>query len=168
MISAGRHSIVPDDIHCHIDLTIGNFCSIASGLCIVSGQHPPVAHPQVASNFPFHEWAWELDGRDRYPASKMDGEVSIGDDVWIGQNVMILDGVRIGPGAIIGAGAVVTTDVPIYGVVVGNPGVLVRRRFPEEMRNRLLEIAWWDWPDRKIARNLDLIADVGRLVREAA
>jgi len=40
----------------------------------------------------------------------------------IGANATILPGLTIAPMAMIGAGAVVTRNVPIYAVVVGNPG----------------------------------------------
>jgi acetyltransferase-like isoleucine patch superfamily enzyme len=39
--------------------------------------------------------------------------------------------VHIGPNAVIGARAVVTDDVPEYAVVVGNPGRVVKRIFPQ-------------------------------------
>jgi acetyltransferase-like isoleucine patch superfamily enzyme len=39
----------------------------------------------------------------------------------IGANATIVCGVTIGSGAFVAAGAVVTTDVPAYGLVAGNP-----------------------------------------------
>lgn len=54
--------------------------------------------------------------------------ITIGDDVWIGSHAVVLDGVRIGSHAIVGAAAVVTTDVPDWAVVVGNPARVVRDR----------------------------------------
>ncbi len=54
--------------------------------------------------------------------------VFIDDDVWIGGRVIILPGVHIQKGAILGAGTVVVKDVPAYGVVVGNPGKIVKYR----------------------------------------
>jgi len=41
--------------------------------------------------------------------------------VSIGANATIVCGVRLGAYAFVGAGAVVTTDVPAYALVVGNP-----------------------------------------------
>ena len=43
----------------------------------------------------------------------------------IGANATILCGITIGEYAMVGAGAVVTRDVPAYGLVVGNPAILV-------------------------------------------
>jgi len=54
----------------------------------------------------------------------------IGDDVWIGARAIILPGVCIGQGAVVAAGAVVTTDVPAYAVVGGNPARVLRSRQP--------------------------------------
>ena len=58
--------------------------------------------------------------------------VAIGDDVWIGCNVVVLKGVTIGRGAVIGAGSVVTTDIPTYAIVAGNPARVVRELGPDE------------------------------------
>jgi len=54
--------------------------------------------------------------------------VLIEPDVWIGASATILPGVTIGTGAVVGAGSVVTKDVPAYGVVAGNPAVLIKSR----------------------------------------
>jgi acetyltransferase-like isoleucine patch superfamily enzyme len=45
----------------------------------------------------------------------------IKDFAWISFNSIILKGVTIGEGAIVGAGSVVTTDVPDFTMVTGNP-----------------------------------------------
>jgi putative colanic acid biosynthesis acetyltransferase WcaF len=59
--------------------------------------------------------------------------IEIGDYVWISTNATILPGVVISSGAVIGACAVVSKDVPSGGVVVGNPGKIIRTRanFPK-------------------------------------
>ena len=69
----------------------------------------------------------------RPPDSKDVKSVVIEDWVMIYQSVTILKGVRIGKGAIVGAGAVVTTDVPPYTIVAGNPARVVRVLQPEYM-----------------------------------
>jgi virginiamycin A acetyltransferase len=53
---------------------------------------------------------------------------------------------------------VVAKDVPCYGVAVGNPARIAKRRFADEVIADLLAIAWWDWPADKIARHLPAIA----------
>jgi virginiamycin A acetyltransferase len=57
-----------------------------------------------------------------------------------------MPGVTIGHGAVVAANSVVTSDVPAYAIVGGNPARVIRRRFGDEDINRLLRAAWWDWP----------------------
>ena len=63
---------------------------------------------------------------DRRPRSKLRPPVfestTIRSGASIGANAVILPGLTIGSGAMIGAGAVVTSDVPAYAIVKGNPG----------------------------------------------
>lgn len=64
------------------------------------------------------------------PAHKVDlksGEVKIEDDVLIGANSTILKGVTLGVGAVVGAGSVVTSDVPAFTLVAGNPSRVIRK-----------------------------------------
>lgn len=53
---------------------------------------------------------------------------------------------RIGDGAIIAAKSVVTSDVPPYTIVGGNPARPIRHRFEPEDIERLRRAAWWNWP----------------------
>lgn len=164
-ITAGRHTIVPDDVDCHCRLDIGSFCSIASGLVIVSGQHPNVAFPECISTFPFKEHAeWEAPW---YPPSEHEGRVDIGSDVWVGQGVTIMAGVVVGHGAVVGAGSVVVKDVPPYTVAAGNPAEFKKARFPYPQIERLCEIEWWEWPDEQISGWLPTMTNVTSFCRDA-
>lgn len=58
--------------------------------------------------------------------------VRICDKAWIGFNSIVLKGVTIGEGAVVGAGSVVSSDVPPWVVVAGNPARIVRHISPEE------------------------------------
>ncbi len=62
---------------------------------------------------------------DRYPRSKninyKQEEIFLRKGSSIGANATILAGVTVGEYALVGAGSVVTTDVPSYALVYGNP-----------------------------------------------
>jgi acetyltransferase-like isoleucine patch superfamily enzyme len=105
-------------------LTIGAFCSIATGNFFLDG------HPTTR------------------------GDIIVGNDVWIGSDAVILSGVTIGDGAVIGADAVVSTDVPPYGIAVGNPATTIRKRFTDDQIAALLRIKWWDWTDAQITERV--------------
>jgi virginiamycin A acetyltransferase len=82
--------------------------------------------------------------------------LEIGNDVWIGHNAIIMPNVKtVGDGAIIAAGAVVNKDVPPYGVVVGNPGRVVRFRFPEQTIQTLIASRWWDKPIEELKGSIE-------------
>ena len=147
MITFGEHTYSTSKIECYggVDLKIGKWCCIASGLKIQSGTHPSIEHPQVISNYPFKEQrGWD------YPECKYNGKVVIENDVWICTDVSILEGVHIGNGAIIGCNSVVTKDVPDYAFVAGNPAVLKGYRFDDWRILDLLKIKWWNWDENKI------------------
>ncbi|XKK39810.1 CatB-related O-acetyltransferase [Nocardiopsis sp. ARC36] len=81
----------------------------------------------------------------------------VGHDVWFGHGSTVMPGVRIGHGAVIASGSVVTSDVPDYGIVGGNPARLIRTRFDAGTVDRLLAVAWWDWPAEHITEHVRTI-----------
>src|SRR5262249_59329201 len=78
-------------------------------------------------------------------AGRKSHRVNIGHDVWTGHGAIVLPGRNIGTGAVIAAGAIVTKDVPAYTIVAGNPARPIKRRFSEQIADRLARLAWWDW-----------------------
>jgi serine O-acetyltransferase len=50
----------------------------------------------------------------------------IGNNVTVYSNAIVVGNVSVGDGAVVGAGCVVVKDVPVGGVVVGNPGRLLK------------------------------------------
>ncbi|MFC6864705.1 antibiotic acetyltransferase [Halomicroarcula sp. GCM10025817] len=84
-----------------------------------------------------------------------DGPIRTGHDVWLGADVTVLSDVEVDTGAIVGARSVVTDDVPPYAIVAGVPAEHKGWRFDANTREQLLDIAWWDWSDDRIARNAE-------------
>ncbi len=146
-------------------LDIGRYCALAQGVTfIMNGANHAM---QGFSTYPFGIFpgAWR-DGFDPAGyASGYRGDTTVGNDVWIGTKATIMPGVTIGDGAIIGAHAVVAKDVPPYSVVAGNPGRVVKRRFSDDIAERLQAIAWWNWPVDKVTRHIAAIggADIEAL-----
>lgn len=122
-------------------LRIGSYTSIAAGVRILlGGEH----RTDWLTTYPFPAMIKGLEDIKDYAPSK--GDVVIGSDCWICAGAMILSGVTIGHGSIIAAGAVVTRDVAPFSVVGGNPCKFIRWRFEDDVRQLLLDAAWWDWP----------------------
>lgn len=158
MITMGEGSYcASNDIECYdiVDLTIGKYCSIASRLVIVSGQHPIVEHPEAVSQYPFYEQMHE-----EYWLCKNDGKVTIGNDVWVGQGVTILDSVTVGNGAVLAAYSVVTKDVPDYALVAGNPATIKKYRFTPEQIDFLKRFAWWDKTNEEVKEMIPYMRDI--------
>jgi len=61
--------------------------------------------------------------------------IHIGPNVWIGFETCVLPGVTIGQGSVIGARSVVTTNVPPFTIVAGNPARIVRPLTAEEINS---------------------------------
>jgi virginiamycin A acetyltransferase len=127
-------------------LVIGRFCAIAAGtrFLLAGAEHLMLG----VSTYPFTIFGGEWAARtlDLVTAMPSRGDTVVGNDVWIGYQATILPGVRIGDGAIIAAKSVVTSDVPPYTIVGGNPARPIRHRFEPEDIERLRRAAWWNWP----------------------
>lgn len=129
---------------------IGNFCSLASNVFIITQDHLKNAVSTHPFLFKPEFGCVKKDIRKKH-------NLVIGNDVWIGYHATILPGVyRIGDGAIIAAGSIVSKDVPPYAVVAGVPAVIKKYRFSENIIEELLRIKWWDWPEEKIFNNTDV------------
>lgn len=88
-------------------ITIGRKCRIAAGVWMFDSHGHP-SDPQA-----------RLDDRAAPEAEVR--PITIGDNVWIGGHAVVFPGVTIGEGSVVSACAVVTTDVPAYSIVAGNP-----------------------------------------------
>ncbi|SOC45816.1 virginiamycin A acetyltransferase [Rhizobium subbaraonis] len=129
-------------------LVIGKFVQIARGSYFITSS---ANHPMKGfTTYPFRIFKQETFGYKDLPVK----DTVVGNDVWIGHDAAIMPGVQIGSGAIVAARSVVTRDVPPYAVVGGNPAAIIRMRYPAEIIDELLDIAWWDWPLDKIEAHL--------------
>ena len=137
-------------------LIIGKFCAIAKDVkFIMNGANHSM---DGFSTYPFYIFGngWEkvMPKEGELPYK---GDTQIGNDVWIGYEATIMAGVKVGNGAIIASKSVVTSDVPDYAVVGGNPAKVIKMRFDDETVKELVDIAWWDWSAEKITENLEAI-----------
>ena len=144
----GDYSYVVNDSDI-IYTTIGKFCSIAAHTRVNPGNHP--LQRVMMSHVGYRSSAYGLGTDDTaFFEWRRSTPVTLGHDVWIGHGAVVLPGVRIGSGAAVGAGSIVTKDVPPFAIVVGNPGRVLRLRFSDAIIERLLAIAWWDWPHERL------------------
>jgi len=137
-------------------LIIGKFCAIAKGAqFIMNGANHKMSG---ISTYPFqifgNGWEKVMPGEGDLPYK---GDTVIGNDVWIGYEALIMPGVKVGNGAIIASRSVVTSDVPAYTVVGGNPAKPVRARFAPEVVAQLESLAWWDQSPAWITAHLGQI-----------
>ena len=151
------------------NVKIGRFCSIASSVsCIFSGHDT-----QDISTYRFDNELLSMNVFGVLPSKmktpygqKQYGDLIIGDNVWIGHGVTFIGGVKVGSGSIIGALSVVRKDIEPYTINYGNPCRISKCKFTIEQTQKLLQIAWWDWPIEKIKENVDLLlsGDVDRFI----
>mgnify|MGYP003657131919 CR=1 FL=1 len=128
------------------NLVIGKYCSVATNVRFFLG-----------GNHMFDRGSTWLHPNGETPAISSNGDIVIGNDVWIGHGATIMSGVTIGDGAVVGANALVVKDVPAYGIIGGNPAKMIKYRFEKDLCDRMLDIKWWDWSDKKIDAHASLL-----------
>lgn len=137
------HSAIP------LDWSLGRYCSIAWDVKFPGPRHPL----ELLSTAGFmlesgaNMWALYLSDtntefRNWRPNPQKHGTI-IGHDVWIGQDVSIMRGLKIGDGSVLAASSVVTKDVEPFAIVGGNPARFIRWRFPQDVRECLIDLRWW-------------------------
>lgn len=149
-------------------LIIGKFCSIACGAKFIFTSANHTLNSLSTYPFPLFFEEWGLDRENVTASWDNKGDIVIGNDVWIGYEAVIMPGVTIGDGAIIGTRAVVTKDIAPYTVVGGVPAKPIRKRFPDETIQSLLEVKWWEWSEERIRENIEAIqsGNIDRLTAE--
>jgi acetyltransferase-like isoleucine patch superfamily enzyme len=150
-VKIGRHTFGhgADTFHIYMPgarIEVGAFCSMHREARVLAGSEHIMTR---ASTFPFNARLFDP-AKGNLGEAIDKGTTTIGNDVWIGIGAIILSGVLVGDGAVIGAGAVVGKSVPPYAIVTGNPAHVIRYRFDQITRRRLLALGWWDWDDEEI------------------
>lgn len=154
-VTIGNYTRVGIDVEVN-NARVGNFSRIGRNTIIGPGSHPMnlltshnIFYKKNKAWKERQEWVADV-GFDEEKVTE------IGNDVWVGLNSIIMDGVKVGDSAIIGAGAIVTKDVPPFAIVGGVPAKVIKYRYPQEMIDRLMEIAWWNLPDEEITKRIEL------------
>ena len=129
---------------------IGRYTSIGEQVQIGRGSHPISWASTSPLFYQAHRFVLDKEYEEaRHFVTKAPAQhakmTTIGNDVYIGHGAFISQGVTIGDGAVVGAHAVVTKDVPPYSVVVGNPAVIKKLRYPARVVARMQELAWWQY-----------------------
>ncbi|MEU4392656.1 CatB-related O-acetyltransferase [Kribbella sp. NPDC023855] len=147
-------------------LVIGKFCALARGVRFIMGA---ANHRRAGvSTFPFPMFGGDwLEHMPLFAERDFPGDTVVGNDVWLGYEATVMPGVRIGDGAIIAAKSVVTSDVPAYAVAGGNPARVIRYRFEPDEIERLVRLAWWNWPIDVVSKHVAEIMSGGVAELEA-
>lgn len=134
-ISLGHHVLMDGKCFVHFaarfcarpSLSVGDHSGIGHQCMFTIGKRISIGrHCRIASEvFMFDTAGHPVDPQARQaglpPADEDVRPIVIEDNVWIGRRVIIYPGVTIGEGSVVSSGSVVTTDVPPYTVVAGNP-----------------------------------------------
>jgi phosphonate metabolism protein (transferase hexapeptide repeat family) len=143
---------------------IGKFANIASFTRIGATDHPMEKASQHHFLYRSADYWDDAEDDQDWFAYRTSRKAVIGNDTWIGHAAIIKPEVTIGHGAVVASGAVVTKDVAPYTIVGGVTAKVIRRRYPENITERMMALGWWDWDN---ARLRDALPDFRSLGAEA-
>ena len=147
-------------------MSIGKFCSIASGIKFRVGLNNGHNYNRISS-YEIFEFEWDKPAEFYPPQGTC--KILIGNDVWIGRGCILKCAnpdkpLIIGDGAVIASDSVVVKNVSPYAIVGGNPAKIIKYRFSEDVIESLLRIKWWDWSLDKIHDNFKYFNDIDRFI----
>jgi phosphonate metabolism protein (transferase hexapeptide repeat family) len=125
---------------------VGKFANIASFVRVGASDHPLDTAACHHFLYRSNDYWEDAVADEEFFARRRARHAVIGHDTWIGHGAMIKPGITLGHGAVVAAGAIVTRDVPPYKIVAGIPAAPLRDRHNPEIAERLIALAWWDWP----------------------
>jgi virginiamycin A acetyltransferase len=144
-VEVGKRTNLNRDIEVIGDVTIGKYCALARDTLFQQKDHQ-IHKPAIQMRF----YGQVLDSKLEHVTK---GPITVGNDVWIGARAIVLSGVTIGDGAVVAAGSIVTDNVEPYAIVAGVPAERVKWRFSEDIREKLLDLSWWDLDDETLRRH---------------
>lgn len=130
--------------------SVGKFANIAAFTRIGPTDHP---WRNAAQHHFLYRSHYYFDGEEDWAeffAHRASRRTMLGPDCWIGHGAIIKPEVTIGAGAVVASGAVVTKDVAPFTIVAGVAAEPLRMRFPDEVAQDLLDLAWWDWEHERL------------------
>jgi phosphonate metabolism protein (transferase hexapeptide repeat family) len=131
--------------------SIGKFCAVAANARLNALNHPIDRITQHKISYRPNEYFVYAKVDKAFREQRQLARVTIGHDVWIGHGAIVLPGLSIGHGAVVAAGAVVTQNVEPYAIVAGVAAKPIKWRFEKSIRERIIALDWWDWPQDKLA-----------------
>lgn len=119
-VGAGRELKLNEGVY------IGHETYIATRCGLEVGRGTLIGHQTIIIDYDGHPifYPGQAVPQDTYGGTH--AEIVIEENVWIGFRCTILKGVRIGKGSIVGANSSVTSDVPPYSIVAGNPARVIK------------------------------------------
>jgi phosphonate metabolism protein (transferase hexapeptide repeat family) len=151
--SVGDYSYIERQVEA-IYTTIGKFCAVAANARLNALNHPIERISQHKLTYRPNEYFVHAKVDKAFREKRQQARVVIGHDVWIGHGAIVLPGISIGHGAVIAAGAVVTKNVEPYSIVAGVPAKRIKWRFAKSLRTQIIQLAWWDWSQEKLAASV--------------
>lgn len=134
-----------------LDWKVGRYCSLSWGITSPGPRHPMDFVSTSNCTYDRLNSTVRAFVQDQDSAFDCFFEVTqkagpvLNNDVWVGAGAVLMPGVTLGTGSVVAAHSVVVKDVLPYEIVGGNPAKHIRFRFPEEIRNALLETEWWKY-----------------------
>jgi len=119
----GKNCTIGQNVNIGNNVKIGNYVKIQNNVSVYEGveieDYVFCGPSMVFTNVLFPRSEFPQRGSEYYAKTLIKKSASIG------ANSTIVCGNTIGKYAFIGAGTIVTKDVPNYGLMIGNPGILV-------------------------------------------